>query len=102
MPRSHRPRRHGNSTPEQWELGGEILDRGESHPAIKVIRDKYADVLEAIKESAQRSRGMKRIGVGRTEDPTLVLANVVPAIRELSETASVVADQLEKRLGGRR
>ena len=97
-----RPRRYGNSTPEQWELGGEILDRGERHPAIKAIRDEYEKVLAAIRESAERSRGMKRIGVGRTEDPTLVLANVVPAIRELSETASVVADQLEKRLGGRR
>ena len=64
-------RRFGNTTPEQWELGGDILDQGERHPAIKAIKDRYVDILKALAESAQRSMGMKRIGVGRTEDPTL-------------------------------
>jgi hypothetical protein len=96
----HSKRRHGDSTPEQWELGGKILDECESHPAIKTIRDDYDAVVAALKESAKQSKAMKRIGVGRTEDPNLILANVVPAIEELADTARLVAKQLKERLGG--
>ena len=88
------------STPEQWELGGEILDKGEAHPAIKAIKDEYNAVIQALHDAASKSKNLKRVGVGRTEDPTLVVAHVVPAIEELSETAKLIAHQLKTRLGG--
>jgi hypothetical protein len=87
------------STPEQWELGGEILDKGEHHPAIKVLADDYKKILEGLKEAQEHSKGMKRIGVGRTEDPTLIGAHVIPAIEEMAEDARHVIQQLKQRLG---
>ena len=82
----------------QWEMAAEILQKGEKHPAIKAVYDAYQEVVAQIDEAAVRSKNMKRIGVGRTEDPTLVVSHVVPALRELAETASLIAEQMEKRL----
>lgn len=86
------------SSPEQWELAAEILDEGEKHPALKVIKDQYEELLKGLKTAAQKSANMKKIGVGRTEDPTLVLAHVVPELRELAEKAKIVAAQMEQKL----
>jgi len=82
---------------EQWELAAEILDKGEAHPAIKALKVQYDKILSGIKEAAERSARMKRVGVGRTEDPTLVLAHVMPEIKELGETAEVIAKQMIQR-----
>lgn len=83
---------------EQWELAAGILDKGEDHPALKVLRDQYDKILSGIKEAAQRSARMKKIGVGRTEDPTFVLVHVMPEIKKLGEKAEIVAKQMEQRL----
>ncbi len=88
------------STPEQWELGGEIVDRGMDHPALLAIQASLNELCASLAEVQAHSAGLKRAGCGRTEDPTLIVARVVPALRELSETAAIVARQLEERLGG--
>jgi hypothetical protein len=89
-----------SSSEEQWELAAEILAKKEEHDAIKAIKAGYEDVLKSIAEAEKRSKGMQRMGVGRTEDPTLVLTMVVPAIQELSETCAVIVEQMQKRLSG--
>jgi hypothetical protein len=86
------------SSPEQWEMAAEILAQGEHHPAIAVIKTEYDNVIKELHAAAQKSANMKRIGVGRTEDPTLILTMVAPAIKELAETAERVVHQLEQRL----
>jgi hypothetical protein len=88
------------STPEQWELGGEIMDRGVEHASLAIVLESWNSVMASLAEAQKASKGLKRIGVGRTEDPTLIVARVVPSLRELAETASLVAKQLEDRLGG--
>ncbi len=88
------------TSPQQWEEAAEILDKGEHHPAIKVIHDDYLAVLKAITEAAARSKRLKAVGVGRTEDPTFVLSMVAPAIKELAETAALVAQQMHQKFKG--
>lgn len=88
------------TTPEQWELGGKILDDGMSHPSMKAVTNAVAALEAVLADAKRRSAGLRRVGAGRTEDPTLILAQVVPALRELAEEAEAVAGQLERRLGG--
>lgn len=86
------------STPEQWELAGKILDDGEKHPAIQALAKAYQAVLGSLKEAADRSQQLRKRGVGRTEDGSLILANVVPEIEALSKIAAKVAQQLQQKL----
>jgi len=87
------------STPEQWELGGEIMDKGVEHASLAAVLASWDAVVASLTEAQAASKGLKRVGVGRTEDPTLIVARVVPSLRELAETAALVAKQLEERLG---
>lgn len=84
---------------EQWDLAAAIIKDREKHPAIKVIKDQYNKILEALEECDKHSKGLQRVGAGHTEDHTFVMTYVEPEIRELAETCQVVAKQLEQRLG---
>jgi len=84
---------------EQWELGGEIMDRGPEHPAVKAVTESLDSVLEKLEEVRRFSANLKKVGVGRTEDATLIVARLVPALREHSKIAERVANQLAERLG---
>ncbi len=81
-----------------WALGDEVLGLGMGHPALKAVTAEIAALEAALAEAKARSASLKRFGVGRTEDPALVVAHVVPALRSLGETAALVADQLQARL----
>lgn len=83
---------------EAWELGGEIMDQGLGHPCLQVVSNACQGVLAALAEIQQQSASLKRFGVGRTEDPTLIVARLLPALRNLSEETGFVARQLEERL----
>jgi hypothetical protein len=83
---------------ECWILGGEILDQGMDHPALRAIQASLNELCAGLAEAQIQSAGLKRHGVGRTEDPALLLARVVPRLRSLSETAAIVADQMTARL----
>ncbi len=89
-----------SSTPEQWEMASEILEQKAEHSALKQIKAHWEDVLKAVAEADQKSKNMKRIGVGRTADPDLVIAHVVPAIEELGRLSMLVAKQMKERFGG--
>jgi hypothetical protein len=82
---------------EPWGVAADILDQGEAHPALMVLKNQFDAVLNGIKEATQRSSRLKKAGMGRTEDPTLVLALVVPEIKTLAEKAAIVAKQMEQR-----
>lgn len=86
------------TTPAQWELGGEIIKQGTEHASLAAVCAAYADVLKSLLETRTSAEGLRRVGAGRTEDPALIVANIVPSLRELAETASLVASQLEERL----
>lgn len=88
-----------SSSQEQWEMAAEIIEQGEKHPAIKIIKDQYEKILDALKECKKHSDGVKRIGVGRTEDPTFVMTYLQPEILELAKECTLIAKQLEQRLG---
>jgi len=88
------------TSPEQWEAAAEVLEKKAEHAAIKVIKDGYDTVLQRIDEADRKSKNMKRIGVGRTADPDLVLAHVVPAIQNLGEECLTIAKQMKTRFGG--
>lgn len=81
-----------------WILGGEILDGGVSHPSLGAVNKAWQEVLEALAEVQKQSANLKKFGVGRTEDPTLIIARIVPKLRNLSETSALIADQLTARL----
>lgn len=81
-----------------WELGGEIMERGSKHPSLAAVEKEWLEVLASLAGIQSQSASLKRVGVGRTEDPTLIIAHLVPRLRELSTTAALVADQLEERL----
>lgn len=88
------------SSQEQYEEAALILEKKAEHAAIKMIKEAYEDVLKAIEEADKRSKGMKRMGVGRTEDANLVVSHVVPAIEELGEQCKTIANQMKERFGG--
>lgn len=86
------------STPEQWALGTEVLAQKMEHPALKAILAQVSEISTSIHSAAQRSDSLKKIGAGSAEDPTLVLAHVVPELETLAKTAMTVAKQLKERL----
>jgi hypothetical protein len=88
------------TSPQQWDAAAEILEQKEEHAAIKLIKNGFAEVLKAIDEADKRSKNMKRIGVGRTEDPTMILVHVEPAIRGLGEECLHIAKQMKERFSG--
>lgn len=88
------------STPQQWELGGEIVEKGLEHAAFRPVLDSWNEVLIRLEEVRRTSAGLKKVGVGRTEDPTLIVARLVPALREVAEEIAAITGQLEARLGG--
>jgi len=77
------------------DLASEILQQGESHPALIVIKRAYDEILEGVKTAAKHS--IEKSGAEKT--PMLVLTKVKPAIHALGETSLTVAKQLEQRLG---
>lgn len=81
-----------------WELGGEIMDQGLEHPALKAVMAELKELEMALADVQKQSKCLKKFGVGRTEDPTLIVARVVPQLRRLGEAAGLVADQLQARL----
>lgn len=87
------------STPEQWELAGEIMDQGIKHGSLDAIIKSWEEVLVALKEIQGQSINLKKCGVGRTEDGTLIVAKLVPALREHADLIVTIADQMSKRLG---
>lgn len=87
-------------TPREWELGGEIMDSGMEHPALRALTIRFDEVKQVLAEIQKQSANLKKVGVGRTEDPTLILARLVPQLRDFAETVNIVADQLTQRLGG--
>lgn len=88
------------STPAQWELGGAIIDGGVEHPSLQTVKTAWEDFLAALASAQEFSAKARQFGYGRTEDGTMIVARVVPALREMAETAAVIAKQLEERLGG--
>lgn len=93
------PRWKVASSPQQWEAAAEILEQKAEHEAIKIIKNGYETVLKAIDEADRKSKNLKRVGVGRTEDPTMVMIHVQPAIQELGEVCLVIARQMKERFG---
>jgi hypothetical protein len=88
-----------NSSPADWEAAHAVIEKGLEHPAFKAIDRAWQEVEKSIAEARERSRGMKRIGVGRTEDPTLVASGIVPALQEFADEVKTIADQLKRRVG---
>lgn len=86
------------STPAQWDLGTEVLSQKMAHPALKVVLAQVGVVETSINAASQRSASLKKIGAGSKEDPTLVLAHVIPELETLAKTAMTVAKQLKERL----
>jgi hypothetical protein len=87
------------TSPEQWDMAKEIIEKGEDHPAIKIIKNQYDKILDALKECEKHSKGMQRVGAGHTEDPTFVMTYLQPEILELASECTTIAKQLEQRLG---
>jgi hypothetical protein len=83
IPKLKTAHRNLKSAQDQVVIAADILKSGAEHPAIKVITAQYEKVLASL----------------RAEDPTAVMAKVQPEILELASTCTVVAKQLEERLG---
>lgn len=86
------------TTLKQWVLGGEILEQGAAHPSIAGLAASWAGVLATLADLQKQGEGLKAFGAGRTEHPTIIIASLVPALREHAELVAIVAEQLEARL----
>jgi len=84
---------------EQWKLGGDIMDQGLEHPAFKTMTRTWDEIEKKLAEVQLFSANLKKIGVGRTEDGTLIKARLVPALRDYADLVATVAAQLDERLG---
>jgi hypothetical protein len=87
------------STPAEWELGGEVLDQGMDHAAFKRIKDAWKEVEEGLARAQKSSASGKKFGLGRTTDPDLIGAHVLPALLEYASEVQTIAKQLKERLG---
>jgi len=85
------------SSPEQWELAGKVLDDGFRGPPLKDLAIAWKDLEKSFAEAQKRSANLRRVGVGRTEDHNLILSYILPELRALAGTASVIADQFERK-----
>lgn len=83
------------SETEQWEMADELLRGGMGHEVLAEVVAAHAALQATLVEALEASRGLKRVGAGRTEDPTLVIARVLPALRELERAAKWAADRVE-------
>lgn len=88
------------TSPEQWELAGDILDQGTGHPAFKALSTAWDKIVQELGEAKKRSEKMRKMGVGRTEDPTFILTMVVPAMETYGKVLDKVVQQLKQKLGG--
>lgn len=86
----------GASSPEQWEAAGTWLDEGANGYDLKKLVLRMKDVMDGLKEAQRASQNLRSRGVGRTEDGTLIVARVVPPLRELARFATKTADKLER------
>ena len=86
------------TSPQQWELAGEILDQGMEHPVFGGVSFLWDKIVQAMGDAQKRSQNLRRRGVGRTEDPTLLLSMVVPAMEKYHSEMGTVIKQLRQRL----
>ena len=87
------------STPEQWEMAGELLDNGfKKFPLLSVARA-WGELEKGLKRAQEQSARLRRVGVGRTEDATLIMAEVAPALQDLKREIERVLESLEKAFG---
>ena len=71
------------SAQDRMVIASDILKKGSEHPAIKVITAQYEKVISAL----------------TGDDPTVVMSKVHPEIQELASTCTIVAKQIEERVG---
>ncbi len=83
---------------DTWELADKILNEGFEHTSLRLVKEQYEALQKAVKETQEQGINLKRFGAGRTEHPTIILANIVPALKELSEVANQISIQLKNRL----
>jgi hypothetical protein len=82
------------------EIAEEIIKKGEKHDAIKVIKDAYDEIIKALDECEKASKRFRELGLGATEDATVIMQKVQPKVLALAKVAGAVAKELEQRLGG--
>lgn len=61
------------TSPEQWEKGAELIEGGASGKFRKLLDPKLDDIDAAFRDAAKTLENHKRLGVGRTESPALLL-----------------------------
>jgi len=86
----------GASSPEQWEMAARLLDEGWKAFPLKKLQERWDGVGEGLESAQKASKNLRSRGVGRTEDGTLIVARIVPALRDLARDADKLADKLEK------
>ena len=80
------------------DLAHEILEQGLRHPALGAVSRAWEQVESALKKADTEHQNMHRHGIGSTEDVTLVMNHIVPALKSYQGTVEVVIDQLTQRL----
>jgi len=83
------------SRPDKCELAAEMLEQGERHPAISLLNKAYEDIVRKLREAKIDSDKYKKMGVGITEDPSIVMETVYPAVVDLAEKAQLIAKQMK-------
>lgn len=83
---------------DTWELADKILNEGFDHPSLRLVKEQYEALQKVVKETQEQGINLKRYGAGRTEHPTIIMANIVPALEELGEIAEAISTQLKNRL----
>lgn len=71
-------------------LAGELLGAGADHAALQVVAKEWQSILDGVKVAQDKSK--------TASGPEAIVSNLVPRLRNLAKTASIVAAQLETRL----
>jgi hypothetical protein len=83
------------SSPAQWEEAAEMLEQGEKHEAVEVLKEQLDEIVKALADAKKRNDNLKKVGAGSTEAPTFIISMVKPEVEKLAKMAAVVAKQMD-------
>lgn len=85
------------SSPEQWEMAANALNGGMKSWMFSPIADLYKELESEVERSAKMQEKFKKMGVGRTESPTLLL-KIASILKEISSLAKETSDAIEAKM----
>jgi hypothetical protein len=97
------------TSPEQWEKGAKLIEDGAKGDVNRIFQPRVDDldaqmgrIQKAFTDAASTMEKHKKLGVGRTESPALLLRPLreMKEMKEMSRLMRMLADRFDKTIAG--